>query len=171
MQSIFNDVFINNSFNYISNQVTKNLTPLQKKVAVFVTACFSLIALGYFAFRCFCTKKEIDQVDISNKNLEDPNKIANTTIVAKGKDFEKIRNSVRSAIKEFCIGSENLNLRERQLFIRADGSYTLNLHEDDIIYLGNVHYKIEDFKITRLVIGQGFKDAPEVKAAFEGHDH
>lgn len=107
--------------------------------------------------------------------LEKPNRLVSHMIVEAGKNrgqqsFEEIRNGVRLAIEEFCIGSEELELRHRGLHSRSNGSYTLNYHEDNVTYLGQVHYKVENFKVNRIVIGQGFEDTPQVRAAFEGYD-
>ena len=133
----------------------------------------SILAFASFQIKNFkITELEIGEHKV---NLEKPIKMASDTIVARAKNrgnqsFEEIRNGVRSAIENYCVGSKELNLRDRVLSRRSDGSYTLNSHEDDITHLGAVHYKVDDFKVTRIAIGRGFEDAPEIRAAFEGHD-
>lgn len=147
-----------------------------------ITMNSNMDIISVLAFACFRIKDfkltELmirDNIKVHEVNLEKPSKMASDIIVARGENhakqsLEEIRNGVRSAIREYCVGSQELNLRDMGLFIRADGSYTLNPHQDNLTYLGQVHYKFENFNLTRIVIGLGFEGAPQVRAAFESHD-
>jgi hypothetical protein len=138
--------------------------------------------ISVLAFACFRIKDfkltELmirDNSKVHEVNLEKPSKMASDIIVARGENhakqsFEEIRNGVRSAIREYCVNSQELNLRQKGLFIRANGSYTLNQFEDNTTYLGQIYYKVENFNLTRIAIGLGFENAPQFRAAFEGHD-
>ena len=85
---------------------------------------------------------------------------------------EEIRNKVRTAVSEYCEGSTTLEPHtDRALLVRPDGSYTLNIHEENAVHLGFVRYRITDSQISRIVITRGFENNPEIREAFEGFDY
>jgi hypothetical protein len=85
---------------------------------------------------------------------------------------EEIRNKVRTAVSEFCVGTETLEPHtDRALLDRPDGSYTLNIHEGNTVLLGYIRYRITDSQISRIIITRGFKNNPEIREAFESFDY
>lgn len=70
MRLVFNNIFLSSSLDYIGDQIVKNLTPLQKKVAIFATACFALMLI---ASVCFCAKREMKVDDLNDDETDDFN--------------------------------------------------------------------------------------------------
>jgi hypothetical protein len=70
--------FFSNCYNYINNQLS-NLSPLQKKVAVFAITYFSCATVGYFIYRLYCFRahsrqeSERDEEMISTPPVERKN--------------------------------------------------------------------------------------------------
>jgi len=66
---IYLKAFAANSYHFINNEIFKQLTPLQKKVAVLVVAYFTLVIVSCFLYRycCFNNPTSLDEID----DLED----------------------------------------------------------------------------------------------------